>query len=313
MVCTVGDDMKNKKLNSHKSKLAKGIILTEVLISSVIFIVVTSIAINVYIAVKQHYQANKDKLDNEVKELAVKNIFYNTIKNIGFGCNYGTGHQDQSDVTGDSLDDFHLDPDTLRIGNLPLASSLGYPSELKSGCSTNCYQTNTDYLMIKRESTHTNLINNANNNVLKLGSVDSFATGDYLLLCSADNVNIAKIAGLNESANSVNLSLAPVGVYYSGDYVGKYSLEMLYVADTGDLDSDGDKIYGLYIYIKDSSTDGQVYELIRGVENLKIEYTIASDGAWSTLLDTRDIDSSYRALRMSFDINNNSYSKIVVL
>jgi len=284
--------MKNKKTKLHKSKLAQGITIVEVLISSIIFVVVMSIAINVYIAVKQHYQANKDKLDNEVKELAVKNIFYNTIKSIGFGCNYGTGHQDQSDVTGDSLDDFHLDPDTLRIGNLPLTSGSSYPSELRSDCDTNCYQANTDYVMIKRESTHTNLVNNNNANTLMLGSTDSFATGDYLLLCSADNVNIAKIAGLNESTNSVNLSLAPVGVYYSGDYVGKYSLEVLYVADTGELDSDGNKIYGLYIYIKDSATDGQIYELVRGVENLKIEYTTTSDATWTTLSGTKDIDLS---------------------
>ena len=305
--------MKSKILNSYKSKLLKGISLIEVLISTVIFVIVVSISINVYIAVKQHYQANKDRLNNEVKELAVKNIFYNTIKNIGFGCNYGTGHQDQSDVTGDSLDDFHLDPDTLRIGNLPLTNNSSFPDELQSGCTTNCYQANTDYVMVKRESTHTNLVNNVDNNVLKLGSLDSFATGDYLLLCSADNVNVAKIAGLNESANSVNLSLAPVGVYYSGDYVGKYSLETLYVADTDDLDTDGNKIYSLYIYIKDSSTDGQIYELVRGVENLKIEYTTTNDGTWTTLSGTRDIDDSDKALKMSFDIDGVSYTKIVVL
>ena len=194
-----------------------------------------------------------------------------------------------------------------------MTSGSSYATELKSDCSTNCYQASTDYVMIKRESTHTNLVNNNSSNVLMLGSVDSFATGDYLLLCSADNVNIAKIAGLNESSNSVNLSLAPVGVYYSGDYVGKYSLEVLYVADTGELDSDGNNIYGLYIYIKDSSTDRQSYELIRGVENLKVAYTTTSDGTWTTLLGTKDIDSSYKALKISFDIDGDSYSKIVVL
>ena len=303
--------MKNKKI--YKNKLVKGITLVEVLISSVIFIIVTAIAINVYIAVKQHYNANKDKLDNEVKELAVKNIFYDTIKNIGFGCNYGTGHQDQSDVTGDSLNDFHIDPDTLRIGNLPLTSGSSFPAELESDCKDNCYQANTDYVMIKRESTHTNLVNNNNSNTLMLGSIDSFATGDYLLLCNANNINIAKIAGLNESTNSVNLSLAPVGVYYSGDYVGRYSLEVLYVADTGDLDTDGNKIYGLYIYIRDSETDDQVYELIVGVENLKIQYTTTNNGAWSTLVGSKDIDGSYKALKISFDIDGEAYSKVVVL
>ena len=308
--------MKNKNTKSNKSRLAKGMGLIEVLISTVLFVIVVSISINVYTAVKQHYQENKDNLNDKVKELAVKNIFYNTVKNIGFGCNYGTGHQDQSDVTGDSLDDFHIDPDTMRIGNLPLTSSSSLPDELKSGCTTNCYQENTDYVMVKRESTHTNIVNNNNSNnsnTLMLGSVDSFATGDYLLLCSADNVNIAKIAGLNESANSVNLSLAPVGVYYSGDYVGKYSLEMLYVGDTGDLDTDGSEIYSLYIYIKDSSTDGQIYELVRGVENLKIAYTTTIDGTWNTLSGTRDIDDSDKALKISFDIDGDSYSKIVVM
>ncbi|MDE5037932.1 photosystem I protein M (PsaM), partial [Francisella tularensis subsp. holarctica] len=71
----------------------------------------------------------------------------------------------------------------------------------------------------------------------------------------------------------VSLSLSPQGcVYYPGDYVGIYSLEILYVRDTGEQDSQGQVIYSLYVYFIDSGANGMYYVLLSGVENLQVEY-----------------------------------------
>ena len=67
-------------------------------------------------------------------------------------------------------------------------------------------------------------------------------------LCNKNSINLVKASNINSSSSIVNLSQSPQGGdYYPGDYVGKYSLEVLYVRSTGEQDSQGQDIYLLYI------------------------------------------------------------------
>ena len=64
---------------------------------------------------------------------------------------------------------------------------------------------------------------------------------------------LVKASNINSGSSIVNLSQSPQGGdYYPDDYVGKYSFEVLYVRSTGEQDSQGQDIYLLYVYIKNS-------------------------------------------------------------
>jgi type IV pilus assembly protein PilW len=117
-----------------------------------------------------------------------------------------------------------------------------------------------------------------NNTTLQLNSVEGLADNDYLLLCNNDRINLVKAADVNSSSKIVTLNSAYSGsTYYYGDYTGKYSFNIIYIRKTGETDNNGNDIYGLYVYIKDSGAGGKSYELIRGVEQLRVEYT--TDGS----------------------------------
>lgn len=69
----------------------------------------------------------------------------------------------------------------IRVGRLPLATSSHFPQSLEDGCSGDCYQTGTDYIMIKKEESHSSLTQiNSSSTTLHLRYVDGLAADDYL-------------------------------------------------------------------------------------------------------------------------------------
>ncbi|MDE5000982.1 photosystem I protein M (PsaM), partial [Francisella tularensis subsp. holarctica] len=77
---------------------------------------------------------------------------------------------------------------------------------------------------------------------------DVITADDYLFLCIKNSINLVKSSNINSGSSIVSLSQSPKGGdYYPGDYVGKYSLEILYVIDTGEQDSQGQDIYSIYV------------------------------------------------------------------
>ncbi|APC92194.1 MULTISPECIES: photosystem I protein M (PsaM) [Francisella] len=304
-------------LKFSQKKLA-GLTMVELLISTAIAVMILSALITTYIAVKSKYTEYKDKTTTEAKELLVKNILFNFIKDVGFACNFGSSQQTYYDRTSDSLDSFFYSPTMIRVGRLPLANSAHIPQSLEENCSAGCYQPETDYIMIKKEESHSSLTQiNSLNSTLHLRSVDGITASDYLFLCNKNSINLVKASNVNSNSNTINLSQSPQGSdYYPGDYIGKYSLEILYVRDTGKQDSQGQSIYSLYVYIKNSGANGMSYELVRGVENLQVEYATVSNNVitWNNVAADIDINSSnYPALKISYSIAGQTFNKIITL
>ncbi|AVC44924.1 photosystem I protein M (PsaM) [Francisella tularensis subsp. novicida] len=302
-------------LKLSQKKLA-GLTIIELLISTAIAVMILSALITTYIAVKSKYSEYKDKTTTEAKELLVKNILYNFVKDVGFACKFGYSQQTYYDRTSDSLDSIFYSPAMIRVGRLPLATSSHFPQSLEDGCSGDCYQTGTDYIMIKKEESHSSLTQiNSPSTTLHLRSVDGLAADDYLFLCNKNSINLVKASNVNSGSSIVSLSQSPQGGdYYPGDYVGKYSLEILYVRDTGEQDSQGQDIYSLYVYIKDSGANGMSYELVRGVGNLQVEYATVSNNVvtWNNVTTDIDINStSHPALKISYSIAGQTFSKII--
>ncbi|AEI35261.1 hypothetical protein [Francisella salina] len=305
----------NLKFNRRK---IIGTSLPELLVATVIAIVVLTALISTYIGVKNSYQKYKDKTTADAKELQVKSIFYNFIKRTGFACQFGSQNQTYHDRTSDSLDDFFHDSSMIRVGQLPLATSDHISEALETGCSGECFQPGTDYIMIKREESRTFLtdVNSLSSN-LSLDSVEDISVGDYLLLCNKNDIFLLKVASISSGSSVVNLSESPQGSdYYPGDYVGRYSLEVLYIRDSGAVDESGQAIFSLYVYIKDSDSNGISYELVRGVQNLQIETATVANSTltWNSIPSELDLNGSNSpALRISFSIGEQTFSRIINL
>ncbi|AJC48649.1 photosystem I protein M (PsaM) [Allofrancisella guangzhouensis] len=289
-----------------KRKIAKleGLTLVELLVSTAIAMIVFSMVITIYYTVRTKYDYFKDKISTEVKDLTVKRTLYDFIKNTGFACKFGYTSQTYYDKTGDSLDSFFLGNSGLRVGPLPLPNSSNIKSSLGDGCTSNCYQAATDYIMVRKEDSHTKLADTNNlSTILKLDSLNNLAVDGYIALCNKSYVNLTKVVSINSETNTVELAFAPNSIYYPGDYAGVYRLEILYIKNTGNQDKDGNDIYSLYVYIKTNSSSGNTYELVRGVKDLQVEYATVNSGniTWNSVSTHMDITSSdYPALRVSF-------------
>ena len=306
------DEIKLKKNRSG------GFTLIALLISTAIAIIVFSALIVSYIAVKDKYNLYKNKTDAETKELLVKNIVYDFVKDIGFACKFGYLNQAYYDSTSDSLDNFFYTSSMLQIGALPFTGSSHMSEALESGCSGECYQQGTDYIMIKKEESHTEFSAiNALDETLYSKSADDIDVGDYLFLCNMSGINLVKVSSVDTGSNTIGLALAPqITEYYPGDYIGKYSLEILYIRDTGQKDKDWHDIYSLYVYIKGSSSTGRSYELIRGVNDLQIEYATINNGnvTWNSVSSDVAIDSlQHPAIKVSFSVDGKGFSKVINL
>jgi type IV pilus assembly protein PilW len=272
--------------NKQSTKRIKGISLVELLVSMVIAALVFTASYSLYFSIKVKYGEYKDKMDAEVKELTAKRILYNFIKNSGFACRLGHLDQVYFDKTGDSLDNYFISSNSISVGTLPLPDSEHFPSSLESGCTADCFQGGSDYIMVKKDESNTELVATNSGSVnLNVKDASSFAANDYLVLCNNAHFNLVKATSVNDTSNAISIANAPEGsAYYTGDYIGKYSLEMLYTRDTGDEDEDGNAIYSLYVYIKGGAANGMSYELIRGISDLQIDYgTVLDDVITCTL------------------------------
>lgn len=311
-------------LRGIKKTKNKGFSLIGVLLAVVISSVVMMGLISAFIAIKDKYNLYKDKTTAEVKQLLVKSIVYDFVKDVGFACKFGYTAQAHYDSTNDSLDSFFTDASALRVGNLPLTTSNHLPEQLEAECTEKCYQANTDYIMIKKEEDHTVLVDtNAMSTTLKIASADGIDSGDYLFLCGKNSINMVRASSVNLDTNTIELSQEPTAsVYYPGDYLGEYSFEVLYVGNTGTQDKNGNDIFALYVYMKNDNTEAddtedKIFELVRGVENLRIERVTSMQNGeitWERIDSDVDLEGSNdTAIRVLFDMDNQEYSKIITL
>ena len=305
------------KLEFKKSRF-RGFTLIGLLMSTAISMIVVAALISSYITVKNEYNSHKDKTEVEAKELLVKSIIYDFVKDVGFACKFGYFNQDYYDSTADSLDNYFTSNSAITIGPLPFPSGSSFSGALEKDCSGECFQADTDYIMVKKEESHTELnAVNALDTKLSVNSISDISVGDYLLLCNKNSINLVKASSINTSTNIVGLSRAPQSTdYYPGDYVGKYSLEILYIRDTGQKDKDGQGIYSLYVYIKGNSSTGKSYELVRGVQNMQVEYATINNSnvIWNSISTDTAIDTiGYSAIKVLFSIDGRHFSKVVNL
>lgn len=139
--------MSHLQLRENRSR---GFTLIGLLISTAIAMIVVSALIASYVAVKDKYNSHKNKTEVETKELLVKNIIYDFVKDVGFACKFGYSSQDYYDSTSDSLDNYFTSNSAIMVGKLPLPSGSSFSEALEESCSGECFQEDTDYIMVKK-------------------------------------------------------------------------------------------------------------------------------------------------------------------
>lgn len=300
---------------SLSKKGQKGFTLVELMVAATISVIVVTMAVNIYLSVRRNFQDAKAKAVVDVKELTVKNTFYNAITNAGFSCKYGAKKQTYTNRTGENLPDlgFMYDSSPVRVGKISEIANF-LEESLGRGTQGTMYQPNTDYIMIKNEDVFRNLISKPINLSLYLESVAQIGEGDYLALCNNDDVDIVRVTSVDDK--KVDLGLAPSSEYHSGDYVGKYSIQVFYIAANPSQDDPKNVNYSLFMYLKDGSKVGVTYPIVDGVSDLELSYSILNRKhlSWQDISKETDLDDiKAKALKISFKIKDRQFEKIILL
>lgn len=303
--------------NNISSKYSYGLSLVELLVAVTIFLIASSIAITIFLDIKDFYRDSSEKVDIDVKELAVKQAIYDSIVHSGLSCAYGTSTQTYINNTGDDLSEygFLTDSSNIRIGNISPTVSNFLEANLGSDCLGTCYQNDTDYIMVKNEVSSTQLASNLENLTLNIDSNNDITTNDYLALCNSNQIDLVKVSSIGQS-NDIEITQPAGGQYITGDYVGKFQILLFYIGDSGRIDDDSSIIYSLFLYIKNGANSGQTYELVSGVNNLKVSYATVENKSiiWNSISNDVDVDTlDTSALKFSFTIKNENFNKIILL
>ena len=279
-----------------------GFTLPELMVSMVIAAIVMGMAINIYIDMKRQYTKLSAKHEINSNQLMVKQIFYNSIGHAGFTTKYGDMYQQLVDNSGDNFGDIFGKMGTITIGKAPLENIQGLPEGLTLPFETCqerksheedlknmnidenilCAQKDTDFLIIQRSSLDSTLKTNSSNNIFKVNEFEkniipekNITMNDYLVLCNASECELEKAAAV--TGDFVSTTRRVDDKFKVGDYVGKYMLEVFYIAANGKKDKKGKPLYSLYEYIKQNFDDSSIYELVSDVSDMKIEYVLNSD------------------------------------
>ena len=331
----------------RKSNKVSGFTLPELMVSMVIAAIVMSMAIGIYINMKQQYSKLNERHRINSDQLMVKQIFYNAIGHAGYITKYGDLHQQFVDNSGDNLEDIFGKMGVITIGKAPIEGVSSLPEgmtlpfdacqqlkddqkDLKSmglDKEIHCIEPNTDYLVIQRSSLNSSLKTNSSNNIFKVNNFQKnisperdISIDDYLVLCNAFECDLVKAGAI--TGDFVSTTTRIENKFKVGDYVGKYVLEIFFVAANGKKDKDGKELYSLYEYIKQNSNDSSMYELINNVSDLKIQYVLNSDvHQGSAELNWQQIEKepinvrsdTIAALKISFKVSGQSTSKIFLV
>lgn len=328
------------KANSN-SKIA-GFTLVELMVSMVIAVLVMGMAMSIYSSMKKQYVKISDRNKLNSKQLIVKQIFYNAIGNSGFGSMYGDVYQIKIDETGDNLGDLFGKTDVLSMGKSPILNINALPEGMKldkaacydkvalddnSGIKSpiHCIKPGTDYLLIQRASISSTLKTNSSNNIFKVNDFQKdvradkdLRSNDYVVLCNAFECDLMKVIAV--LGDFVSTTKRVEEKFKEDDYIGKYILEIFYVADTNRIDKSGDPVYSLYEYVRQNSGEEMSYELADNVSDLQIEYyapgheSSSDDKVDDWVAAAKDIVSlkqiQSKALKISFKISGDEFSKI---
>ena len=287
----------------------KGISLIELMVAAAISILVINAAVITFTSVKKAYSDVSATNETDVKALTVQLVFDKALSNNGFACPFGLENIVQGAATaGANMFVFYDD-----------AVSVGDAVTGPQGITLSLAQANTNYLAIQKSNGYTTVASSNGKSITLAQEIVGLEADDYLVSCSSRSVELLSVDSIVNDTD-VTLFKEPASPRFIGigDFISSYELNIYYIRDTERNTPAGDKIYSLYVYTQTATNNVDIHELVEGVTNLQI-YAVKTEDivkeqeiAWGSPVDAvTKIDSSYNALRISFDVGDAVVSKII--
>ncbi len=299
---------------------SKGISLVEVLAAMLISVIIIAAAIVFFIDIRNVHRIKEDELHRNIKALKVEQVLDHAMANVGMFCPAGTEHLSSYELDGKSM--YDDTGDGLSVVNHGIVST-GSQESVSIGSNLTNMVENTDYLAIQR-SEHYSLITDVDGVSLTLkNTIEGLEEGDYVVSCNRRSVEVLKAISVSDNEINLNTDITNEDTLRSidvGDFIGDYQVNVYYIRAVKD-DAGNTIAHSLYLLIRSAANNAMSYELIRGVDNLHIQLVKASEinvgeqVSWQDVVGMTTIDSSYKAIKISFDIVENDtsqrYSQII--
>ena len=318
------------------NRISKGLTLVELLIGIVLSSIAVEMCIQIYITVESQFSSMNSQYINNTKQLLIKKTLEDSIKSRGFPCRYSIKKPIYNDMTGTSFDDiFSSDFGNLTIGMSPINNVTSLPAILETNtddCASGsyCIKKDTDFILIQKASGYSSMMKNSYNQdengyfTIEENSINNLNSGDFILACDSAGYYLYDVYGTSiDNSNEILKTTFNINhTYYKDSLLNKYLLEIYYIRDTDKIDDSGNQITSLYVYKKDNSSRGISYEVAEGVNDLQLQYLERGsnmlDGSnnlnWIDVTNNVNIDSqNYAAIKISFEIDNKVYDRIVLL
>lgn len=246
-----------------------GLTLVEIMVAMTIGLVLMAGIIQVFVASRASYQTNEAVSRVQENGRFAMNVLTREIRMAGYsGCRH------LGDIT----------PNVIASGVSPTAVDLsedGYLVGVDDGDGSTFGEVpNTDAITIRGASpSSANLIGNftpSNANIQVDDNPDNWQAGDLMLVTDCSNADIFRATSVSNGSGTNTMAHADKGndnnrlshTYTDDALIMSFHSDSYFVRDTGRTNEAGDPVLGLY----HRDIDGNVNELIEGVEDMQIQY-----------------------------------------
>ncbi|MED7787655.1 type II secretion system protein [Francisella sp. 19X1-34] len=276
------------------TKKQKGMSLVEVLVSVTIMVIVSFLLVDTFYHARRSFDTSVQNLDSYKNNVEARLIFTNLIDSA-----YITGNatysilKKRNTAINPTPEINPFDYPLIYAQPAPLVDSSNFPADAQQG---------TDVLVLQTIDFPITLENpvSATDQTISFSKVYP-GTSQYMMLTDDTNQSLLlrDSAQTNDGSTTFNLA-SPIGQSYPAGsilYTG-YTIRVVYVRDTGQVDSDGNKEFELYekSYSNNGSETDQV--LLRGVSDLHISYkTAGQNQQWQEVTAQTNKRQWYREIR----------------
>ncbi|API86158.1 type II secretion system protein [Francisella uliginis] len=277
-------------------KRQKGISLIEVLVSVTVMALVSFLIVDTFFQARKSFDSSVQNLDSYKNNVEARLIFTNLIDNA-----YITGNETYSllkkrNVAISPTPEVNpFDYPLIYAQQAPLVSSSNFPSDAKQDTDILVLQT-IDYPITLERTV------SSDDQSITFDKVYGGAK-QYMMLTDDTNQSLLLRDSVQTNDGSSTFNLAsPIGESYPAGatlYTG-YTIKVIYVRDTGNVDSNGNKEYELYERsFSDNEAEDEIGQaLLKGVSDLQISYkTSGQSQQWKAVTAQTNKRSWYREIR----------------
>ncbi|GAB4222992.1 MAG: hypothetical protein Kow0076_5030 [Francisella sp.] len=305
-----------------KYKKNNGISLVEVLVVTAIMLVVSTIIINSLYHIRDFYNNLVTESKDYTEEIESEAIFRSLLENsyIHGRVNYSIFKAKNTDI-GSIQDINPFDYPVIYAQQYPLIEGSvlngtpDFPADAQVG---------TDVLVLQAIDSPQLIssgVTSGSSSITRVVNSSTPAVEDnvYMMITDTTNQTLLISNGAKTSTDSTIDLLYPITMDYpSGSTLyTNYETSIIYIRDTGTVDSSGNEIYQLYQRFYQTNNNGSGQVLLEGVSNMQISYNTGS--GWQRVANIDNADNNYKRLwegeiksiKINYDLNGTTHEVII--